>query len=62
MGTQTNFQFIGLLLSLCFLGGLLAGYFVRKYFGGKRIREEESRARDVLENARKEAENRKKEV
>jgi ribonuclease Y len=62
MGTQLNFQMMGILLSLCFLGGLLAGYFVRKYFGGKKIREEEVRAKEILENARKEAESRKKEA
>src|SRR3989338_3725645 len=50
---------VGLSLAAIFL--ILAGYFLRYFFAGKKIREAEAKAKELTEFARREAENRKKE-
>ncbi|MEK7868526.1 MAG: Rnase Y domain-containing protein, partial [Candidatus Omnitrophota bacterium] len=47
---------------LVFILIFFAGYFIRKFFGERHLKEMEDRAKKSLENSRKEFENRKKEV
>jgi ribonuclease Y len=44
------------------VGGILAGYCLRAYFGGKKVRDAEKKAKDLTTFAAREAESRKKEV
>lgn len=47
---------------LVFILIFFAGYFIRKFFGEKHLREMEDRAKKSLDNSKKEFENRKKEI
>ncbi|MCX5687958.1 MAG: ribonuclease Y [Candidatus Omnitrophica bacterium] len=47
---------------LVFILIFFAGYFIRKFFGEKHLREMEERAKKSLDNSKKEFENRKKEI
>ncbi|MFA4991991.1 MAG: ribonuclease Y [Candidatus Omnitrophota bacterium] len=47
---------------LAFIGMFFAGYFIRKFFSEKHLKEIEEKTRASLENSKKEFENRKKEV
>lgn len=51
-----------ILSSIAFLVGIAAGYFIRAYFAGKRIREAEQKAKELTEAASREAEHRRKET
>ncbi len=58
----SNVYITSIVFTFLFLIGVILGYSVRWFFGGKRIKDAESRAEALLEEAKKEAENRKKEV
>lgn len=51
-----------ILLSALAVGMFLAGYMVRWFFAGKKLRESEEKSKDLIEKARKEADQRKKEA
>src|SRR3989338_9089986 len=47
---------------LVFIGTFFAGYFIRKAFSEKHLREAEDRAKKLLEDSKRELENKKKEL
>ena len=51
-----------LILSISAIVIFFAGYLLRWFFAGKKLKEAEQRAEDLVNNAYKEAENRKKEI
>jgi len=51
-----------MILGLIVVGGILAGYFLARFFSGKKIREAEQRARELTEFATRDADSRRKEV
>ena len=50
------------LLPVLFAVGVFAGYFLRWFFAGKKLRETEDRIKTLVESAQKEADTRKKEA
>jgi len=52
----------GIIYSVITAGGIIAGYFLSRYFGNQRLRQAESKAKEVVDIAKREAETRKKEM
>ncbi|MCA9405220.1 MAG: DUF3552 domain-containing protein, partial [Candidatus Omnitrophica bacterium] len=50
------------ILSLFAIIVFFAGYLLRWFFAGKKLREAESQAKELIEASKKDAENRKKEI
>lgn len=55
--TMQNF-----VLSTAVVGGILAGYFLRAFFAGKKLKETEKKAGELMEAAKKDVEGRKSQV
>ena len=53
---------IKIAMTVLFFLSFFSGYFLRWFFAGKKLREAEQKARELLEKAKKDADDRKKEV
>jgi len=58
----SNIQEQSFVLTFLFIGGFLSGYILRWVFAGRRLKEAKSKAKTLIDSAKKEAESRKNEV
>ncbi len=58
----TSVYVTSIVFTFLFIIGVILGYSIRWFFGGKRIKDAEERALALLEDAKKDVENRKKEA
>ncbi len=57
-----NMTMYNFVLSAALVGGILAGYFLRSFFAGKKLRQAEKKANELIEVTKKDVESRKNQI
>ncbi|MBZ0167359.1 MAG: Rnase Y domain-containing protein, partial [Candidatus Omnitrophica bacterium] len=62
MSEEVNIYAQSIILSVIVMVSVLAGYLLRWYFANKKLRDAQAIAKDIVDQAKRESENRKKEI